>query len=149
MRLSIVCPVYNTPAQLLIEAVASAFVQDAYQECEVILVDDASTSQDTIGCLQSLEVTYERIALVRLETNRGPSSARASGIRAASGNWIGFLDSDDRWLPGALQQFRRAMEIAPEARWIVGYYQILREGWTIERNPSTSDEVVKRLLHQA
>jgi glycosyltransferase involved in cell wall biosynthesis len=141
MKISVVCPVYDTPEEILQQAVNSVFRQDIHQECEVILVDDTSNNPGTIACLQRLKASYDRIKLIRLPANKGPSSARAAGIRVASGEWIGFLDSDDNWLPGALQHFRNTMAAAPQARWIVGHYQTLHDSGVVKKNPRVSEEV--------
>ena len=88
MKISVICPVYDTPEEILQQAVKSVFEQDIHQKCEVILVDDASNNPGTIACLQRLKAAYDRIKLIRLPANKGPSSARAAGIRVASGKWI-------------------------------------------------------------
>jgi glycosyltransferase involved in cell wall biosynthesis len=146
MNISIVCPVYNTPEDILRHAVDSIFVQDTHRECEMVLVDDASNSLETVACLHTLKLVYERVKVIHLPTNKGPSSARAAGIRAASGEWIGFLDSDDCWLPGALPHFGKAITSVPEARWIVGHYQTLHGGGVIKTNARVSDELPGRAV---
>src|SRR5262249_13405999 len=61
---------------------------------EVIIVDDGSTD-DTRAVVEQFgsNVTYI------CQRNRGPSGSRNTGIVAATGDWIAFLDHDDLWLP--------------------------------------------------
>jgi glycosyltransferase involved in cell wall biosynthesis len=98
-RVSVIIPVYNR-AHLVNRAIESVLNQ-TYQDFELIVVDDGSTD-NTAEVVHS--VRDERIKYVRHQSNRGPSAARNTGIRAASGELIGFLDSDDEWLPEKLQR---------------------------------------------
>lgn len=84
---SVVIPCYGRK-ELFRDALWSCLEQD-YDPLEVILVDDGSSPP--------LEVPYEdrRIRLTRQPRNRGPSAARNAGLRAARGEYVKFLDSDD------------------------------------------------------
>ena len=62
---------------------------------EVIVVDDGSTD----GTADHVEVRWPDVRVLR-QSNRGPSAARNAGVRASSGDWIAFIDADDRALPG-------------------------------------------------
>lgn len=89
---SVIIPTYNR-AVTLRRTVDSALAQ-TYQPIEVIVVDDGS-SDSTWDVVNSYG---NRIVGVR-QDNGGPSSARNTGARAANGEWLAFLDSDDVWLP--------------------------------------------------
>lgn len=136
--ISVVCPVHNTDGQLLTNAVESVIAEPEDGVVEIILVDDASTRPETMATLSDLQGRDRRVRVVRLEPNRGPASARNAGIAQASGEWIGFLDSDDLWLPGRTAFLRRALAILPTATWVAGRYQelhpdgSLREGYRLE-----------------
>ncbi|MGH8210517.1 MAG: glycosyltransferase family 2 protein [Steroidobacteraceae bacterium] len=93
--ISVIIPSYNC-ATYLTEAVRSALEQ-SYSPVEIIVVDDGSTDATSavIGAFG------ERIRYIR-QANGGVSRARNSGIRAARGQLIAFLDADDRWLPEKL-----------------------------------------------
>lgn len=91
---SVIIPFYNRIG-LLPRALESVIGQ-TYKELEIILVDDGST--DDVGPILS-EFKDGRIRYVRHDVNRGVSAARNSGIKAAVGDYISFLDSDDEWLP--------------------------------------------------
>ena len=93
--ISVILPTFDR-ARTLGAAVDSILDQDV-GGVETIVVDDGSTD-DTPALL----VAYgERIRVMR-QANRGVSAARNAGIRAAEGELIALLDSDDRWLPGKL-----------------------------------------------
>lgn len=65
---------------------------------QLIVVDDASTD----GLAIALRPYGERVTCIRHATNQGAAAARNTGIAAAKGDLIAFLDSDDVWLPGKL-----------------------------------------------
>jgi glycosyltransferase involved in cell wall biosynthesis len=95
---SIVIPTYNR-ARFIGQAVTSALNQ-TYRELEVIVVDDGSTD-NTQSILSTFEDT--RLQIVRLEKNSGRSRARNIALRAARGEYMSFLDSDDYYLPGKIE----------------------------------------------
>ena len=79
-------------------AVESALNQ-TYDNLEVIVADDASTD-DTCTLVNKIE--DPRVKLIERTENGGAAAARNSAIRAATGRYIAFLDSDDYWLPNKL-----------------------------------------------
>lgn len=89
---SVVIPTHNRSA-LVRRALDSALNQD-YPKLEIIVVDDGS-KDDTAEVLAQ----YEDVSVIRLDSNQGGAAARNHGIRAASGELVAFLDSDDEWLP--------------------------------------------------
>ena len=100
MKISVVIPAYNA-AVFLPRSIASVRAQ-TLQPVEVIVVDDGSTD-DTKAVAAELGVR------VITRTNSGPSAAKNTGIRMASGDWIALLDADDRWSPEKLErQAKRA-----------------------------------------
>lgn len=88
---SIIVPVYNVE-RYVDECLASIRAQ-SYANLEILLVEDCSTD----GSLQALEPHLEdpRVRLIRHERNSGLSAARNTGIEAASGDYVMFVDSDD------------------------------------------------------
>jgi glycosyltransferase involved in cell wall biosynthesis len=94
MKISVVIPAYNH-ARWLPESIESA-LQQTLQPHEIIVVDDGSTD-NTREVVARYPVKYIYLAQV------GPSAARNHGIREAVGDWIAFLDADDRWLPRKLE----------------------------------------------
>jgi GT2 family glycosyltransferase len=92
-RVSVIIPAYNAAA-FLPATLRSIFAQSS-PPGEIIVVDDGSTD-DTIAVARSFGVRV--IAL----TNGGPSAARNAGMRAATGEYVAFLDADDLWAPEKL-----------------------------------------------
>lgn len=119
MDVSVVCPVYNTPPDLLRRA-AESVLRERLALRELILVDDASDNPATLAACQALRDADARVVLHRLPRNAGPASARNAGLRMASAPWVGFLDADDLWLPGRLGHAEAVLELHPDACWIGG-----------------------------
>lgn len=95
-EISVVIPTYNR-AHCIMRALESVFAQ-SLAPGEIIVVDDASRD-DTAAVLAP---HAGRIRVIRHETNAGASAARNTGIAAAQGTWVAFLDSDDVWRPDKL-----------------------------------------------
>ncbi len=94
MKISVIIPVYNVKPYL--ERCVNSVLCQTYKDLEVILVDDGSTdgSGELADCLSALD---SRARVIHQE-NMGISSARNTGIQAAQGEYIIFIDSDDEWL---------------------------------------------------
>jgi glycosyltransferase involved in cell wall biosynthesis len=94
--ISIIIPVYNR--QEFIKRSIDSVLDQIYKDFELIIVDDGS-SDLTPDILK----TYKDKIKVITTKNQGVSSARNLGIKASSGEWICFLDSDDVWQSDKLQ----------------------------------------------
>lgn len=90
---SVVVPVYNVEAYL--EKCVRSILSQTYPDLEVILVDDGSTDPSGALC-EDLARTDPRVRVIHQE-NQGLGGARNTGIEAARGEWLLFVDSDD-WL---------------------------------------------------
>jgi glycosyltransferase involved in cell wall biosynthesis len=99
-RVSVVVPAFNR-ASVIANAIQSVLGQ-RFRELEIIVVDDGSRDA-TAETVLRLARTDPRIRLIRHKANRGAQAARNSGIQAARGEWIAFLDSDDAWLSNSLE----------------------------------------------
>lgn len=104
MLISVIMPVYNTSSTLG-EAVKSV-LQQRYPEFELILINDGSSDSSPEIC-DLLAKTDKRIKVVHQE-NKGLSAARNKGIEVASGEFIAFIDSDDRFDEEAFLNFYKA-----------------------------------------
>jgi glycosyltransferase involved in cell wall biosynthesis len=93
---SVVIPTYNY-GRFIAGAVESVLAQ-TYQDREIIVIDDGSTD-DTQA---RVEPYTDRIRYIR-QQNQGCSAARNTGIQAAKGDWLAFLDADDLWHPRKLE----------------------------------------------
>ena len=120
-KVSIIIPTYNR-LEFLKEAIQSVQRQ-TYRDYELIIVDDGSTD-GTKAYLESLtnesEVPRPRPSIYYppplryvFQKNRGVSSARNNGILSSKGEYICFLDSDDRWHKTKLEKQMQVLESAP------------------------------------
>ena len=85
----------------LLGAAITSVLNQTFQDFEIIVVDDAS-KDDTGNVVQTFD--DKRIRYIRHETNKGHAAARNTGLQNAVGEYIGFLDDDDAWLPEKLQR---------------------------------------------
>jgi glycosyltransferase involved in cell wall biosynthesis len=108
IRVSVIIPTYNRAA-LVREAVASVLAQ-SFREFEVVVVDDGSSDHT----VEALAPYAEQVRLRRRESRGGVSAARNTGIAAARGEWLAFLDSDDLWLPEKLARQMAYLAEHPE-----------------------------------
>jgi len=111
---SVIIPTYNRVA-LLPEAIDSVFAQ-TYRDIELIVVDDGSTD-DTRDLLAGYG---NRLQALFLPHAGYPPPALNAGIRAAHGEFIAFLDSDDRWLPDKLDRQMALLDGAPQCGFAYG-----------------------------
>lgn len=114
--LSIVVPVYNAPPRYLNDLVQS-FLAQKEAGVELILSDDASTSQETRRWL-SKAPPQAKVSIVRNAANGGIASATNAGLAAASGRWVTLLDHDDVIAPHALRLVREALARNPDAAFL-------------------------------
>lgn len=98
-KISVIVPVYNVEAYL--ESCVVSILQQSYQNFELILVDDGSKDHSGAMC-DRLGALDERIKIIHQE-NQGLSGARNTGIDCASGQYLCFVDSDDRIHPQYLE----------------------------------------------
>ena len=91
MKISVVVPVYNTSKYL--RKCLDSLVNQTFKDIEIICVNDGSTDS-SLSILQEYKAKYNSIKIISQE-NQGLSSARNTGIEAACGEYIVFVDSDD------------------------------------------------------
>lgn len=108
---SVVIPAYNS-ARFIGETIEHVLAQDL-PDVEVIVVNDGSTD-DTVGVVS-------RHPLVKLinQPNAGVAAARNAGVRAAQGEWVGFVDSDDLWHPQMLSSCLALARLHPWASMVL------------------------------
>ncbi|MDZ7263035.1 MAG: glycosyltransferase, partial [candidate division KSB1 bacterium] len=87
---SVIIPTYNRAAWL--EGAIESILDQSYSNFEILVIDDGSTD-DTPGIAARYGETVRYIS----QPNRGPAAARNLGVKYATGHYIAFLDSDDRW----------------------------------------------------
>jgi glycosyltransferase involved in cell wall biosynthesis len=104
---SVIIPVFNGAATIC-EALDSVFAQTS-SDFEVIVINDGSTD-----ATRALLRGYEGKATILDQPNRGPATARNVGIRASRGEYLAFLDADDKWQPSMLERTVPILQRDPE-----------------------------------
>lgn len=100
--ISFIVPVYN--AELYIgECLNSIISQTSFCDCELICVDDKSIDR-SCEIIAEYEKQYPNILLIHHDTNKKAGGARNTGIKAARGQYIWFVDSDDTIVDGSLEK---------------------------------------------
>lgn len=95
MKLTVLIPVFDTPADYLIEAVYSILRQDDKIEHDIIIIDDASEKHDTLQALKFLLTVSRRIKLLTLSVNSGTAVALNKGHEMAETDFIAIMSSND------------------------------------------------------
>ena len=98
-KVSVIIPMYNS--EKYIEECIYSVINQTYKNLEIIIVDDCSkdSSVDIINGIKD-----ERIKIVKLQENKGVSSARNKGIEVSTGRYIAFIDSDDIWVKDKIEK---------------------------------------------
>ena len=128
MKISVIVPIYNVEQRLLGACLDSVVKQTLRrQEYEIILVDDCSTEKDTITVVDAFTKATPNMKLVRHAENLGLNESCHSGVKAASGDYVFFVDGDDMLTRDAIENLLiKARETgadlvtAPSSCWIRG-----------------------------
>ena len=115
---SVIVPAFNVEP-VLSETLASAQNQTC-RELEVIVVDDGSTDS-SLAIAQRFAASDPRFKALS-QSNAGSAAARNTGLRAACGEWIAFLDADDVWLPGKIETQLQLAASDPKANFLFTNY---------------------------
>lgn len=117
---TVIVPVHNGE-KFIVEAVDNILSQN-YPALEIIIVNDGSTdNSDSIIKNLETDVRYFN------RDNAGPSVARNSGIKDATGKYIAFLDVDDLWPENNLTYLVQELEENPDVDVVRGYAQLFRD----------------------
>ena len=108
MRFSIIVPVYNV-ADFLQGCIDSILANDC-SDCELILVDDGSTDGRCPAICDENAARHPELIRVIHQANQGLGGARNTGLEAARGEYVFFVDSDDTIAPESLQVLRETVE---------------------------------------
>ncbi|HOE71112.1 MAG TPA: glycosyltransferase family A protein [Brevefilum sp.] len=136
MYYSVVIPLYNKENH--IQRAINSVLNQTIQDFELIIVDDGSTdgSFEVANAIQD-----PRIRIIRQE-NRGVSAARNRGIMEAKHDWVAFLDADDEWLPGFLEEIINLRSRFPECSVAAtGYYLLNPNGVILLNNLGFSVQI--------
>jgi glycosyltransferase involved in cell wall biosynthesis len=103
--ISVIIPMYNA-SRYIEQAIFSILEQEEHGfNYEIIVVDDASSDS---SCEVVQNIKDEKIRLIALEKNGGTAHARNTGLELAQGEWVQFVDSDDRICSDLYKKFERS-----------------------------------------
>ena len=105
--ISVVIPTFNR--LIYLERAIKSVLNQTISVNEIIIVDDGSDD----GTSEIIHSNYPNLKYI-FQSNSGVSAARNTGIKAASSNWIAFLDSDDAWVTNKIQKQITELELNPE-----------------------------------
>ena len=109
MKLSVVIPLYNKEKH--IEHTIQTVLAQTYGDFELLVVDDGSTD-DSVHVVSSIR--DDRIRLIQKE-NEGETKTRNVGVELSQGDYVAFIDADDEWKPGFLEEIVALIEKYPHA----------------------------------
>lgn len=118
-RISVVTPSFNQ-AQFLEQTIRSVLLQ-GYPNLEYIVVDGGSTD----GSVEILKRYSPWLTWWVSERDRGQVDAINKGLQRATGDWVGWQNSDDLYCPGALEDVARAIQADPRAALVVGNVNLI------------------------
>lgn len=141
-KISVIVPIYKVEKEL--RRCVESIINQTYQNLEIILVDDGSPDRCGEICDQ-LAKEDGRIKVVH-KTNGGLSSARNAGLEIATGDYIGFIDSDDYILPSMYEKLYDAL-IRDHSDIGICNYAYVNE-LTNEIDPSETSPIKTEVLNQ-
>lgn len=106
--ISVIIPCHNA-ASWILDSVKSAMAQVS-RPCEIIVVDDGSTDSS----IESLIDAHLQCRVIATKGGNGGAGARNIGAREASGDWLAFLDADDRWYPNHLCRVKKSIQVGDD-----------------------------------
>ncbi len=110
MKLSVIVPVYNMAAEGKLQFCLDSLVNQTISDYEIITVDDASTD-NSLEVLQEYAGKYpDKVRVLAHEVNKRQGGAKNTGLKAAAGEWVGFIDSDDWVTPDYYEKLLRRAE---------------------------------------
>ena len=121
-KISIIIPVYNVE-KYIAECLQSVMAQTYKGEIESILVDDCGKDK-SIAIAEKLIAEYNgniSFLIMHHDHNRGLSAARNTGTKAATGDYIYYLDSDDMLLSDSLSLLANQLKLHPNAQCVQGF----------------------------
>ena len=138
--ISIIVPVYNAAEYL--SCCINSILNQTHHNLEIILVNDGSTDGSDLLC-DEFAKTDKRVQVIH-QANKGVSATRNAGLDAASGKWIGFVDSDDRIEPEMYEKLLSAAVDNDCEISICGFIKYHLNGWDEKRICSDISKVLNR-----
>ncbi len=133
-RFSVVVPVFNR--EKLVGPTIDSVLAQTFTNYEIIVVDDGSTN----GTAEVLRSYGTKIKAIR-QANQGPEVARNTGVSAANGEYLAFLDSDDLLLPCALATYERVIRELGSPALVIGTVTHFKDGQAVDADASTPNAI--------
>jgi len=164
VNISVVIPMYNSE-ETIISTLDSIKNQTAFEQIlEVIVVNDGSTD-NCLGLVKEYIQANKKIPIIIIDkSNCGVSSARNTGMKAARGEWIALLDSDDDWLPEKIKIQMKTIQEHPSIDFLGGdidgkglkilwkrievLYKANVKDISLKMFPQTSAAIFKRIIFE-
>jgi glycosyltransferase involved in cell wall biosynthesis len=118
-KISVITPSFNQ-AQFL-ERTLRSVLDQGYPNLEYIVIDGGSTD----GSIEIIQKYADRLAYWVSEPDRGQTHAINKGLQRATGEWVGWQNSDDIFYPGAFESLVRETTRAPHADLIIGNMNLI------------------------
>ena len=127
---------------MLCRAVDSVLLQ-TYENVEVIIVDDNSSDSQFRKETEKILEKYSnelRVRYIRHQENKGGGAARNTGILAAKGEYVGFLDDDDVWLDSFIEEHLSIFNEDPDSGVVYCKYFVQFDKYNSDKCPVNSDD---------
>lgn len=141
---SVIVPVYN--AERFVSQVVDSILAQNYKDFELILIDDGS--RDGSGAICDNYAQQDGRVKVIHQANAGVSAARNAGLKAAQGDWVTFVDSDDRVLDCFLEALVEAASRSEQIDLAYCGYAII-EGHSSIKTYASKTYLGKESIHEA
>lgn len=122
-KISIIVPLYN--AEKYIEQTIEDLIAQTYQNIEIIMINDGSVDKSE-DIVRKYAREDDRIKVISIE-NQGPSKARNVGLNLATGDYIRFVDADDRIPRDSIEQLMQHYLDDSELDLVIGNYRTIPE----------------------
>lgn len=137
-KITVIVPVYNVENYL--EEAINSVISQTYKNLEILIIDDGSTDNSSQICDKYAKKDI-RIKVFH-QTNKGLSGARNTGLKNATGKYIMFLDSDDKFEPQACETMYKFIE-RTKADYAIGNYINIDEDGSKWENPIFKKDTYK------
>ena len=118
---SIIIPVYN--AERYVYSTLDSVLNQTWRNLEVIVVNDGSTDRSMEVCQQ-----FDDPRIIYVEQgNGGAATARNTGIRHARGEYLGFIDADDTWMPEKIARHMQQFDQDPDLGLVYSFSSLMDE----------------------
>lgn len=145
-RISVIVPTCNRPDQLAVALASIRALEASDLNIEIIVGDNGS-------CTRTPEVAAQFGARYVKVERTGASESRNAAMAVATGDYFGFLDDDDAWLPGHVREHLKLLDERPDLDGVTGQVRycdlsLTPSGWPDgpPEHPGTGDDLTRKML---